>query len=279
MQLQLMATIQSAKKSFSVTISTLDGRSTRLDGVSADQKFAEFRAVAETAVGTPRFHVLKLFLGDRALEDFEDEGTVRSAGVCPDASLTGVLCVAPLKRVLGWTASCSPGQTGAGDVATIVDLGRDPGGMCWWTSWDAVFMGRWVQAARGVHREPSPARGKPPELTVVFSEPVVLRGVAMIARNVPREVEFVAEFMGRAEVRTMEFQPNYDDVIPWSEEYMGLVREEISMDGLTPPEVYERHTSLPRVFQEPLECERLRLRLLSCHEGGWVGINHLVFFG
>merc|ERR1711953_519930 len=178
----------------------------------------------------------------------------------------------------GWSAHCERDKTrtSQGRIATIVDHGQaQTEYSCWWTSAYQSFMGTWVQLPANNGNKPFPARREVPEIVVKFPKPTVLRAVAICARNLPRQVRFLAD--DSDDGPTLEFRPDGDHPPGvqqphiWSEEYLRMANEELPFGQAPPAEAYARFPRLPSVFQQPLECQELRLQLLSCHEGGWVG--------
>lgn len=243
-------------------------------------------AIAEGLRAAPPHHTLKLCLGNRIFDVNEKDTVLQDLGFCEGASVTAILHRTPLARSLGWNICCPRGQTGAGNVNTIVDLGRkacNGNQPCWWTSLDGKFKGRvWRQLPPNTAQEPYSARDQAPELVVTFPRPTTLRAVAIAARNLPREVVFLPDEASFGPL--LHFRPDGDhppgiqQPPVWSEDYMLIVHEMLPGGVVSSNEVYERYPMLPTLFPDPLHCKQLKLRLLSCHEGRWVGINNLAFF-
>merc|ERR1712072_1023258 len=194
-----------------------------------------------------------------------------------------VMLAPPPQRLAGWSIVCAPGTgTGAGNVCT---LERDGNG--WWGSGDCFEMrgDEWEVLPWDSQHAPLPVEGTPPELIISFTGPTLVRGIAIIARNVPRSCALLPDLRAEQEwdhAQIISRRAVSEEHVKeaGSPEYFRRVAELMPHGKPAPAAVQGACCHLPSVLEPPILCERaLHIRLLSSQEGGWVGINRIALFG
>merc|ERR1712046_356558 len=126
--------------------------------------------------------------------------------------------------------------------------------------------------------KPFPARKHVPIIEVRFQRPTVLRAVAILARNLPREVKFLAD--GNEDGPTLEFRPEGDHPAGvqqphiWSEDFLHMVNEEIPYGEAPSEQVYSNSQCFHLCFASPWSATRACVYKL-CHVmkvDGWASI-------